>query len=441
MKKRTAVRIISLLSAVVIAATGYIVKLKFKNNDYRLQLENGYSSCLDEFNAAINNITLTLNKARFVTTPEQLSSIAAKLLSEAETSKAALSQLPAAEELTVLNRFLSQVGIFALSVSKKLISSQELSLEDSKNFDLLSQTANKISQAVNDTHITYNNADYWASELDSKLDNQIDGETLAASLGALEEELSDFPTLVYDGPYSDHILEKEPQMIISAQTVDENTALETAAKVAECEIKALKNGGNMEGSIPAFRFVGEGVSVAVSKKGGFPVYMRQERTVLSTVISYEQAVIKAERYLERIGMNNLIPTYYFANEGVCVVNFAFVDGETVCYTDLVKVGVAMDDGQIMLYEASGYITNHRDRTFKTPAYSADDALKLVSDKLTVKSIAMTLIPTDFATEVRCYEFACTSGDGQEILVFINAETLQEENVLILLKSDGGTLVK
>lgn len=441
MKKRTAVRIISLLLAAVTVSTGFLVKLSLKNKDYQLQLENSYSSSLDEFNAAMNNITTTLNKARFITTPEQMSSVAAKLLSEAQTSKTALSQLPSGEELTVLNRFLSQVGNFALSVSKKLISSQSLTQKDSENIDLLSETADKISAAVNETHINYNNSEYWAKELENKLDSQIDGETLAASLGNIEQELSDFPTLVYDGPYSDHILEKDPEMTEKAEEIDPKTAIQAAAKTAECKESILQISGSTEGKIPAFRFSGEGVTVSISKKGGYPVFMRRERTVQSTVISYEQAVTKAKRYLERMGMGNFIPTYYFSNEGVCVVNFAFVDGETVCYTDLVKVGVAMDDGQIMLYEASGYLTNHRDRTFKTPAFSEEDALKIVSDKLNINSIAMTLIPTDFATEVRCYEFACTSKEGQEILVFINAETLKEENVLILLKSDGGTLVK
>lgn len=441
MKKRTAVRIISLLSAVIIVSVGFLIKENKRSGDFRLELENGYSRSLDEFNAAMNNITLTLNKARFVTTPEQLSNMAAKLLSEAETSKSALSQLPAGEELTVLNRFLSQVGNFAMAVSKKLISGEEMSDEDSKNIDLLCQTADKISAAVNETHITYNNAEYWASELDNKLDTQLDNETLSASLGAIEDGLSDFPTLVYDGPYSDHILEKNPEMIASAQAVDENKAKATAAVIADCDKSLLKSDGSVTGTIPAFRFAGGGITVTVSRSGGFPVYMRREKAVGSTIISYEQAVTKAKRYLERIGMSGFTPTYYFANEGVCVVNFAFVDGETICYTDLVKVGVAMDDGQIMLYEASGYLSNHKDRTFKTPAHTEDEALALVSDKLTVNSIAMTLIPTDFATEVRCYEFACTSADGQEILVFINAETLKEENVLILLKSDGGTLVK
>ena len=44
-------------------------------------------------------------------------------------------------------------------------------------------------------------------------------------------------------------------------------------------------------------------------------------------------------------------------------------------------------------------------------------------------------------EIRCYEFHCQAPDSTEILVYINPSTLEEEDILILLKSDGGTLVK
>ena len=54
---------------------------------------------------------------------------------------------------------------------------------------------------------------------------------------------------------------------------------------------------------------------------------------------------------------------------------------------------------------------------------------------------MALIPTDGGGEARCYEFVCEAEDGQEILVYINAVNLDEEDILILLKSDGGTLTK
>ena len=139
-------------------------------------------------------------------------------------------------------------------------------------------------------------------------------------------------------------------------------------------------------------------------------------------------------------MSGFKETYYFTTEGICVVNFAFVDGQTLCYTDLIKVGVAMDTGEIVLYEASGYISNHKERTYPTPTYTVEQAKELISEALTPKETAIALIPTD-AGEERCYEFLCETEDGQEILVYININTLAEEEILILLKSDGGTLVK
>ncbi len=441
MKRKILTPFITVLSAITVFSAGIAIKAELENRRYRLELENSYSRNLDDFNTSINNISLTLDKARFVTTPKQLSSLAAKLLTEAELSKTALSQLPAAEELTVLNRFLSQVGNYAMSVSGKLVTGEQLSQKDSENIELLNNTAKKISQLVSDSHITYNNPESWAKELDSKLGQTVDSGTLSSSLGSLEDSLSDYPTLVYDGPYSDHILEKEPLMLKNAEEISEKEALEKAASLCGYSENDLKYDGSVTGSIPAFRFVGNGVSVTVSRKGGFGIYMRKETEISKSILSYEQAIAKAKRYLESIGINKMRETYYFTSEGICVVNFAYIDGKTVCYTDLIKVGIAMDTGEAVLFEASGYISNHTDRAFPAPEHSAEEAKEKVSSKLTVNRTELALIPTDSGTEVRCYEFACTDANGEEILIYINATTLFEENVLILLKSDGGTLVK
>ena len=101
----------------------------------------------------------------------------------------------------------------------------------------------------------------------------------------------------------------------------------------------------------------------------------------------------------------------------------------------------MDNGEIMLLESSGYLTNHTDRAFETPAIPTADAAKALSPKLEIRETALALIPTKGGGETRCYEFVCTAEDGQEILVYINAVTGAEEDVLILLKSDGGALAK
>ena len=441
MKKRTAVRVISFSLAAVLVSVCFLVEMKISNERYRLEIENSYSKNLDDFGSAINNISVTLNKARFATSAESLSRMAAELLSEAQLSKNALSQLPAGEELTVLNRFLSQVGNYAMSVSKTLISGKTLNEKDSENIELLSTTANTIAELIRDSRINYNNSEHWAKELDRKIEENVDNESLASALGELEGELADFPTLVYDGPYSDHILEKEPQMLKGVETVSEKTALKTAAMFCECDLNMLKPDGIIEGHIPSYRFTGEGVSAAVSRAGGFAYYMRKERNIDNSLLSYEQALEKARRYLEKMGMQGFKQTYYYDSEGVCVVNFAYQDGETLCYTDLVKIGVAMDNGEIMLYEAGGYISNHKERAFATAVYTPEEAKALLSEKLVLQGLRLALIPTRSGGEARCYELISISDDGQEILVYINATTLAEEEILILLKSDGGTLVK
>lgn len=442
MKRRTTVKILSFCTAAVLAAAGFAVKSHMELRKYRLEIQNGYSRSLDELGASVNNISLILEKAEFATTPKHISNIANKLLIEAENAKSALAQLPAGgEELTVLNRFLSQVGNYAVSVAKSLASGGTLDNAVSDNMAVLRDTAQKVALAVSNSQITYNNLDYWAEELDRELDGAVDSETLAGSLGELEESLSDYPKLVYDGPYSDHILEKEPAMIKDAEHVSESEALETAAETAGVSRSELASDGLQEGSIPAYRFSNSSLSVTVSRSGGYAVYMRKSRTVGDSILSYEQALDKAKRYLERIGMKSFCETYYFTDEGVCVINFAYLDGKTICYTDLVKVGVAMDSGEIMLYEASGYLTNHTERAFETPAVTEEKAAEIVSPKLKIRETALALIPTESGGEVRCYEFVCVSEAEQDVLVYINAVTLEEEDILILLKSDGGTLVK
>ena len=441
MNRKNAVRLVSFCAAAVLAAAGFAVKSRLELERYRLEIQNTYSRSLDGLNSSVNNISLILEKAGYVTTAKQISNMAAQLLSEAESAKNSLSQLPSGQELTVLNRFLSQVGNYAMSVSKSLVENGSMSEGHTRTIEILRDTARKISKAVGDSAISYNNPSAWAEQMDKTLDGAVDTDSLAGAPGRLEESLSDYPTLVYDGPYSDHLLEKEPLMIKNAETVTESQALETAALFTECDKEKLSFDGNVNGRIPAYRYVSDGVAAEVSCQGGYMVYMRKNREIGDYILEYSQALDKAKRYLEKTGMTGFTETYYFTDEGVCVINFAYLDGATICYTDLVKVGVAMDTGEIMLYEASGYLTNHTERAFETPAATAEQAREKVSGRLSIRETGLALIPTPSGGEVRCYEFVCEADDGQEILVYINASTLEEEDILILLKSDGGTLTK
>ena len=440
MKTKTAVRIISFCLAAVVVTLGFLIKTVRENDRYILEIKNSYSKNFDDLGAAVDNIAVTLNKLQFASTEKQASRLANILLTEAEISKSALSQMRQTGELTTLNRFFSQVGNYALAVSNSLADENMILENAEENLAILTETAKKIAEAVNTAQVNFNNSDYWAEELETQI-NKTDGITLGESLDKLEDDLTDFPTLIYDGPYSDHLLEKEPLLTTNAPAVTELEALSAAAIFADAESTALIPDGSVDGHIPSYRFKGDGMDVSVSKKGGIAVYMRKNRNIGNTILSIEQAREKAKRYLSRTKMVGFKETYYYLSEDVLVINYCFVDGGTLCYPDLIKVGVAMDNGEIVFYEAGGYISNHRDRSFVTPAYSAERAEEIISKNLTVKGVGFALIPTDSGEEIRCYEFHCIAKDGTEILVYINTATLEEEDILILLKSDGGTLVK
>ncbi len=200
MKKRAVIRIISYSFAVIFALGGFWFTERKTALRYRMSVQNDYSRSLSELSSRLNNISVMLKKAVYISDSAGLSSLSAELYSEAELAKQALSGLPAGKtSLDTINRFLSQVGNYALSVSKSFINDREISDEQKKNLTKLGESALTISEAVADSQINFNNGDYWKTVLEEKIKN-VSGGSLAQSLTELEENLTDYPTLIYDGP-------------------------------------------------------------------------------------------------------------------------------------------------------------------------------------------------------------------------------------------------
>ena len=66
-------------------------------------------------------------------------------------------------------------------------------------------------------------------------------------------------------------------------------------------------------------------------------------------------------------------------------------------------------------------------------------LLLLSDKnLDIKSERLAVIPTEWESEILCYEFKGTINDT-DYLVYINAETGEEEDILLIVDTPNGIL--
>ncbi len=131
-------------------------------------------------------------------------------------------------------------------------------------------------------------------------------------------------------------------------------------------------------------------------------------------------------------------TYFIKQGNVVTVNYAYNDNGVIVYPDLIKVKIALDNGEILGIETTGYLNSHKEREFTEPQITLEEAKAKINDKLEIMSENMAIIPTEWKTELVCYEFK-GKVEEKEFLVYINAETGKEEDILVILDTPGGTL--
>lgn len=77
--------------------------------------------------------------------------------------------------------------------------------------------------------------------------------------------------------------------------------------------------------------------------------------------------------------------------------------------------------------------------FPKRIYPKAERKRACPPRLEIVSGRLALIPTDGLEEKLCYEFRCRAENGRNVLVYINAQTAEEEQILILVESKSGTL--
>ena len=191
--------------------------------------------------------------------------------------------------------------------------------------------------------------------------------------------------------------------------------------------------------MPSYVFRTDDRTIAITKAGGMYSYMLGSRTVGKATITANEAMSIAREYLSKLGIRSITDSYYEIRNGICVINFAAEQNGITMYTDLIKVGVALDNGEVLSFDMRGYLTNHTIRELPPPKISGSYAMTLVSANLTPLSAKLCVIPSSGQNEIFCYEVRCTGKGGENILVYLNAETGREEQILILRIGSSGVL--
>ena len=429
------VLILVLFSAFVINAQ--------KASELSRQLNADAERSLSKLEACMSSINTNLTKGLYANTTPMLSSMAISLTRDAASAKNSLSALPLSDtQLDNMLKFLSQVGAFVSTLDRKLSLGEPITSEERNQLKQLIDISQKllseldtITQGVEDGSVSFKQA---GSTLQKSADQSVQ---IDSAFGDAEQTITDYPTLIYDGPFSDHILNQSPKTLEGKSDISKEKALEIASDFIGIDKSTLRFDSETNGVIETYNFFVDSINISVCKKGGAVLYLLGSSSAGESVISPEQAVENAKNFLSAKGYENMKESYYSTQDGICTVNFAYENDGVICYPDLIKLSVSLETGNIISFDARGYIMNHTDRPPVQSKISADEAKMSVSDYLTVMSSRLAVIPTDYKTEKTAYEFHCKTPDEQEVLVYIDVLTAKEDDILLLLYSDGGILTK
>ena len=89
-------------------------------------------------------------------------------------------------------------------------------------------------------------------------------------------------------------------------------------------------------------------------------------------------------------------------------------------------------------ETTGYLNNHETRDTSKVSITTEQDKKDLNKNLDIQSESLAIIPTEWQSEILCWEFKGKI-DDTDFLVYINADTGKEEDILVIVNTPNGTL--
>ena len=425
-----------------------------RERQFRQTAENNYNMAFFELVSYVENVETYLAKSLISSTPEHGAETLTHVWREANLAQSYLARLPmGSQELANTSKFLNQVSDYSFSLSRKNINNQNLTDDDFNNLKELhtysvdlENTLNQLSADINDGRIKWGELTNKGSSVFLTQVSNISKD----SFDNLEENFHEYSGLIYDGAFSEHMTSVEKKGLTGEEISEEEARKIATDFIGNDRVGEINSNGVSEDTdIPSYDFSikakndkNEIITVSVSKKGGHIIFMNYNRNVEAESISQERADEIGKNFLNSKGFPNMKETYYLKQNGVVTINYAYnqksTNGEVVVYPDLIKVKVALDNGEILGIETTGYLNSHYERNIPVAKITKEKAKENLNKSLQIESEGMAIIPTEFKTEIFCWEFK-GKVDDTEFLVYINAETGAEEDILVIKNTPNGTL--
>lgn len=421
-------------------------------NDYRTTTMNQNQRSLQNFASHLDQLETDVAKGQVANSTSQRALYLGQVSSRSEAAAQNLAQLPAEQTgLSYVGQFLTQTGDFARTLSQRLASGGEITAEETKTLTGIHERLIEVNRKVQDLVVRVNTENLafiapkpklnlsWgrpkiaqaAAEGQEKVATSVRG-----GLDQLDASLQKLPPFSYTGEFSSRSVDK-PLGLPSGEVSKEQAqsiARDFLAKVGYPGIVPEYIGEAKE-PFGGYLFQHANAYLEVSRQGGVIRIYRDQRQLQVRTLSVEVAKRKAMENLT--GMSwNLVLTGAEDFGSYVQVEAVHEENGIRFYPDKVRVMVALDNGQIIGFDATPYWAFHHPRQLPAPKLSLAQAQSKLRPGFKVAESRTALIPMPGNREVLNYEFRGRY-EGEDYLVYINVVTGTEEKIQRIIHTPRG----
>lgn len=424
-----------------------IFSLEMTNNFKRQKnlVQDEYNKSMYLAVSYINNVEVDLAKLLVTSTPKMSAVTLADIWKQANLAKECLEQIPVGQNsMANASKYLTQVSDFSYTLMKQNISDIKLTEEEYEKLKHIYEDSSKLSSNMSDIYDDLNAGRIKWDELEKIGNEKLPDNDISNSISEVGKTFQNYEGLIYDGAFSDHLLSSEPKFL-SQKEISEDDAKKYIEEVIlnDEKIEKIEFKGESNGKIELYNFdvtldSKQKRTISITKNDCKLYLMIGDKKVKEQNISVDEAKKRGMEFLNKLGIDNMIETYYQKTENMIVINYAATQDGVILYPDLIKVKISLDDGKVYGVEAAGYIFNHTTRNNLKPSISQEKAKSILNSSLEIIFSDMALIPTESNSEILTYEFKGKI-DNREFLIYINADNAREEKVLLVIDNKNGVL--
>jgi len=421
--------------AVILLLGGTAVAQARRINDLHSQISANYARAVYEGAELMRSVETNLRKLSISASGAQMQSCLNDIARQAQGAESALTSLPlSGEAVQAATKAINQMNDFSISLANRLARGGAITNDDMRNIDLLTRAAVSVNNGL------------------SRMIDQLEaGEDIDPSVfetirtgESTTSEAGEYPTLIYDGPFSDAAESDDFKALSRNEVTGEQAAQALLSYMGADTIDSIRPEGESSIPVEAYEFTLQRgdmtMSAAVTKMGGQVLYVLPGSQVESSRITVEAALRNAKAFLQDNGYGDMAVSYYYQYQNILTINFAAMQNGVLLYPDLVKVQVSMEDGSVIGVECANYLKNHVPRNLAEPMIDQEEAVQRVNSALEPQFSRLALIPIN-TREVLTYEIAAKDDYDNQYLIYIDAATGQERQIYQLISDENGTLAE